>query len=694
MEILKLDEYFKLHLGDSQEILKLYPDNYFDSVVCDPPYHLTSIVKRFGKPGSAPAQFGKDGAFSRASRGFMGKEWDGGDIAFRPEFWAEVYRVLKPGGHLLAFSGSRTYHRMACGIEDAGFDIRDQIMWLYGCLDEETKFVTEYGVEHYSNAIVGQRVLCYDVDTNTYSYQPILEVVIYDYEDTAYRITGDNFEQVVSRNHRCIVEREGRETFALAETLERQENVPVLEDLHALREALHCADKGASCQEQNLQQEMHECGHRSSEQRNYADGTEEGSEDKVLRMRERGLEAGCVDKKSEESNVQQALQRDDQEGCLDCSCTYSSEEIARDIGETAIDHDGGEKSIMERRSDIHTSPRKLSLTKNKTRQSAAGIFTDGAEGRVYSGVSFDGCSSDRKAFEQNGSGSSYKSQCGGQQTSELNAVFNESGSQVVRAWSGHKTAMVRVVPFHLKGKVWCLRVPTGSFVAVRGGVAFPTGNSGFPKSHDVSKGIDKAAGVAREKVRIDASQVRNHKAAGGGRDGAEGATRPCIEQALERGYHEKDSDKPVTEAARQWQGWGSALKPAHEPIVVARKPLIGTIAENVLTYGTGALNIDRCRVGDDVRVNTPSSPKADRVAMGGGWRVDAQPTEAMGRWPANVIHDGSEEVTAPLGEPSRFFYCAKASKRDRDEGLEGGEYSLMPDTPEETVEQIKRLLTL
>lgn len=125
------NEKFKLHLGKSEEVLAQYPDNYFDSVVCDPPYHLTSIVKRFGKQGSAPAQFGTDGAYARASRGFMGKEWDGGDIAFRPEFWTEVFRVLKPGGHLLAFSGSRTYHRMACGIEDAGFEIRDCINWLY-----------------------------------------------------------------------------------------------------------------------------------------------------------------------------------------------------------------------------------------------------------------------------------------------------------------------------------------------------------------------------------------------------------------------------------------------------------------------------------------------------------------------------------------------------------------------------------
>jgi len=121
-----------LRLGDCLEVLKTIPDNSVDSVVTDPPYHLTSIVKRFGKEDSAPAQFGTDGAYSRASKGFMGKEWDGGDIAFRTDVWGECLRILKPGGHLLAFSHSRTYHRMGVAIEDAGFEIRDQIMWVYG----------------------------------------------------------------------------------------------------------------------------------------------------------------------------------------------------------------------------------------------------------------------------------------------------------------------------------------------------------------------------------------------------------------------------------------------------------------------------------------------------------------------------------------------------------------------------------
>ena len=119
----------KLMLGDNIESLKKLSDNSIDSVVTDPPYALTSIKKRFGKEGSAPAQYGTDGVFQRASKGFMGKEWDAEVPTI--EFWQEVYRVLKPGGHVLSFGGTRTYHRMVVNMEDAGFEIRDQIQWIY-----------------------------------------------------------------------------------------------------------------------------------------------------------------------------------------------------------------------------------------------------------------------------------------------------------------------------------------------------------------------------------------------------------------------------------------------------------------------------------------------------------------------------------------------------------------------------------
>jgi DNA modification methylase len=345
-----------LHCGDSRDVLKTIPDCSIDSIVTDPPYALVSIVKRFGAGSAAAVKVpeGGSGAYARASAGFMGKAWDTGETAFATDFWAECLRVLKPGGHVVAFSGTRTVHRMVCAIEDAGFEIRDQLYWHYG--------------------------------------------------------------------------------------------------------------------------------------------------------------------------------------------------------------------------------------------------------------------------------------------------------------------------------------------------------SGFPKSHDVSKGIDKQAGAARVKKRLDASEVGNFK---GRQD-----TRPFIEAAKEAGFHEVDGDEPATDAARQWQGWGTALKPATEPICLARKPLIGTVATNVLEYGTGALNILGTRVGTRVGTRTASTGEivGDNVAMAGAnyGRVETGET-TVGRWPANVITDGSDEVLAAFpdapgqqrgvgpqhgpkdsinvygdygprdqfdprgdeGSAARFFYTAKADASDR-----------------------------
>ena len=121
----------RLFAGDCLEVLATLPENSVDAVVTDPPYHLKPIVERFGKKGAAPAKSnGATGVYARASAGFMGQQWDGGDIAFRPETWAAVLRVLKPGGHMAAFSAPRCVHRMAVAIEDAGFIIRDRIVHL------------------------------------------------------------------------------------------------------------------------------------------------------------------------------------------------------------------------------------------------------------------------------------------------------------------------------------------------------------------------------------------------------------------------------------------------------------------------------------------------------------------------------------------------------------------------------------
>ncbi len=115
------------------EWAKSYDGVPFHALFCDPPYHLTSITKRFGKEGSAPAKYGKDGAFSRISKGFMGQEWDGGDVAFNPETWKAFKNILHDGAFGMAFASSRGWHRLAIAIEDAGFVIHPTIFgWAYG----------------------------------------------------------------------------------------------------------------------------------------------------------------------------------------------------------------------------------------------------------------------------------------------------------------------------------------------------------------------------------------------------------------------------------------------------------------------------------------------------------------------------------------------------------------------------------
>ena len=218
--------------------------------------------------------------------------------------------------------------------------------------------------------------------------------------------------------------------------------------------------------------------------------------------------------------------------------------------------------------------------------------------------------------------------------------------------------------------------------------------SGFPKSLDISKAIDKAAGAEREVTGVS------------DKGSATGSIVTTGSGNLKKVF---EITAPATDAAKQYNGWGTALKPAHEPICLARKPLIGTVAGNVLEHGTGGLNIDGCRVGNEIRYNNAAANKAGGSSLNMsriGMPENADGRECVGRFPANLIHDGSDEVVqcfpdAPgqiagesegsdktstvfgkykenkagkprkdSGSAARFFYCAKASKRDREEGLE------------------------
>ncbi len=404
----------KLINADCIEAMKAMPDNSVDSIVTDPPYEL----------------------------GFMGKSWDASGIAFNIEVWQEALRVIKPGGHLIAFSGSRTYHRMAVAIEDAGFQIRDQIMWVYG-----SGFPKSHDI---SKGI-------------------------------------DKSDAVEMRRQR---------------------------DLKFI---------------------------------NW--------------MKTTGLTASKCDEILKSANV---------------------------ISQTSSH-------------SIH--------------------------------------------------------------------YFNEGQPQVATAEMFDKLR-----PFLPEVPEWVEQMV---------------------RQRTVESENFKKREVVGTKMGLKSVDGNGHGIVPGG-----------INVAVEL-----DITAPATAAAKQWDGWGTALKPAHEPMVLARKPLEGTVANNVLTFGTGGLNIDGTRVEGEVP-SVPQWSRSDSNAPfdASGRNGEMSQPHSAGRFPANFIHDGSDEVVALFpdtkspatytrksdvfgsgsyvigetagteslnygdsGSAARFFYCAKASKRDRNEGLDGFE---------------------
>ncbi len=590
-----------LMLGDCLEQLKTLPDNSVDSIVTDPPYGLS----------------------------FMGKKWDY-DVP-SVEIWEECLRVLKPGGHLLAFAGTRTQHRMAVRIEDAGFEIRDMIAWVYGCLSEDSEILTESGWMLYNQA-KKEKVLTYDVEKDVYQWEKPTRWNEYCVkQDTAYRIRSDNTDQIVSRGHRCLVEREGKLVFVQADELSNVECMPYLQD-----DIFTLPKGGGEVLLKDVQWET------------------EGLAQDIFSKRKR-----------EEVSVK--------------------------------GFEAGEESSMARWANVFQTEREICESGNQVCSVSSGNDEHGKKGRLRDGASVEGGVEDRQTTDKNGVCSPYQSRCDGQQAREFDAVCDQCGAQAVRARASYQTTLATVTAIEYSGMIWCPTVSTGAFVARRNGKVFITGNNGFPKSLDVSKAIDKAAGVEFDAVPASGVGFMNAEGVGG--------YNVTKNQLVRKGES--------TEAARQWQGWGTALKPALEPITVARKPLIGTVAQNVLAHGTGGINIDGCRVGESLTYTSgkPSMTKDN------GWNdnnMTALPERTVsGRFPANFIHDGSDEVlalfpnTAPAkssmrgieltasdekvygkgasdfntmrgfndngGSAARYFYCAKASKKDRDEGLEGFE---------------------
>lgn len=613
--------------GDCLEVMKGIPDKSIDAIVTDPPYELA----------------------------FMGKKWDASGIAYNVDMWGGCLRVLKPGGHLLAFGGTRTYHRMACAIEDAGFEIRDSIHWVYGCLSPDTEIMINGKWERYHKANIGDLTICYNNETDSYSWQPIQEVFEYRIKDTAYRIQSDLTDQIVTRGHRCLIEHEGKLLFCFAEEAAREHEIyiPVLEDLRGLLKALPMPYKSASPQEHNMFVGMCKNTNGSGKGRTTQEGQYRTD---MPRLRQAVSNLESVGKESGNSNMLQALQWHSSGRGLEETRTQRPGGLgARERSELFREDERVEKSGMERRCNLLQNSRELYGREICPMPSE--VLIDGPERRLCDGAPFDSCPENEAMPEEVRGCASYQPRPNRQPIRESSAIQDQPGPQEIRGAGITQTTLARVEPIDYNGIVWCVRVPTGAFVARRDGKIFVTGNSGFPKSLDISKQLDRMAGAEREIIGYSNAGAHNNGSGIAPSDNRTDAGKGVFGE----GHETFALTAPSTSAAKQWSGYGSALKPAHEPVVLARKPLDGcTIAENVLRWGCGGLNIDGCRVemkgetwdknigspilGKNITGNSLCLSKDDCFREIEKW------SSPLGRFPSNLIHDNSPAVLAEFAK--------------------------------------------
>ena len=535
---------YTLYNGDCLDVLPTLADNSIDSIVCDPPYEL----------------------------GFMGKAWDNSGIAYNVEVWRECLRVLKPGGHLLAFGGSRTYHRLACAVEDAGFEIRDQIMWVYG--------------------------------------------------------SGFPKSANISK---MIDKQEQNRWLYVCKAIDNFDKMSIINEWKKYSRSAKCA---------------------------------------ALTLPKNQIETGTSTPKNDFVRVS-AMPPVSQEKSLasviiaELNSSEAHHTQADTSGITALSNVGEkEKPALAKsaESQQRNHQAKLSITgivQCNVRESLNGRTVDNLRGvealKIWLGKS--------KSSKQ-------------VDTNALCAALTDDLKRIILSQS--KTFLSLDTTQQ-----------TDFASAINVTITESTAESLISYTVDTLRreAIDKAAGAEREVIESRKQQGNGgyqkqspHNQHNG--KAIDGRSTELINERLAQPFA---ITAPATPEAQQWDGWGTALKPSHEPIVVARKPLAErTVAANVLEWGTGAINVDGCRI-----------PAVTGAADGR-------------RWPANLIHDGSDEVLAGFpevkgkvgmkilsdftfsvgdkvdgakfasqaglgdtGSAARFFYCAKASKADRNSGLDG-----------------------
>ena len=574
-----------IYTGDCLEELKKIPDSSVDAIVTDPPYGIGFMGKTWDKYDPTVNKGSFKVGTGTHPQGYVAIDRNAFyDFSFK---WAvECLRVLKPGGYLLSFGGTRTYHRMASAIEDAGFEIRDMIEWVYG-----SGFPKSLNVGKSVNQL----------ETNEWSkigkaLDNIDQKSIMDVWKTNAKPAGIQLSKSLTEVGSNTPKKFFVPDIAVLYSNQKNEllNATIaemrLKGLSLILEEDGIIAVESAGQTIELLPENARLAVKLSESQNL----------KCWNI----FTAQCDVKEWLNENTEVNLKVDEALKTLRGNKKYSNEEITNVLCAELTD-------IL-----------KLTiLNQSKT---------------------FQNLDTNQKT----------------EYVSAINVIITEYTAENL-----------------ISNTVDILK----------------------------SKAVDKLQGNERSVVGHSPYEGRRPNKFGGKENGD-----ICY------GDYKAQPEILVDKGTSEWEGWGTALKPAHEPICMARKPLSGTVAENVLKYGTGGINIDGCRVGTEEGYNAPAGNKSGGNSLNMsavGMPQDVDGTTAIGRFPANLIHDGSDEVRecfpetktgavkntvdnganqpinlgggltkerpADSGNASRFFksiiYTAKASKGERNMGLENFE---------------------
>ena len=702
MKIYSKNNNYTLYHGNCLDMLDALEENSIDSIVTDPPYELN----------------------------FMGKGWDNAGISFQPDTWKKCYEVLKPGGYLLAFGGSRTFHRIACAIEDAGFEIRDTIMWLYGCLSSDTEILTPNGWKKYGEIKENDEIYSLDLQKNVLIKNKCKHIFKYNYDGDMINLKNNNTDQLLTPNHHVIVKDVIR-TRAKGNATNYTKH-----DYWQYKDAWQIRSEQTTLPLASVYNGGIEIGNLASELMGLilADGFYHTNTN-AISLYQTNYNKEMV------KRIRYIL------GKLNLEYSEYKRERAYDDknikhllkeekhGKTYIEHQFylGEKcgwfvnKIKELCPNKKLNWNLLELSSSNKEYLIKGLCEgDGGKAPVKFGYDafYQKDIHELEIFQvllhmtnKQGWINEKHSSC----SIHLNPTTELQGKHFAN----------RFVDNYTGGYVWCIETEVGNFMARRNGKVFITGNSGFPKSLNIGLAIDKKNGVKSEVIGYEKTTMPDFRDVGKKQKEISGIDKLTFGQI----ENSERKQQPIYKAQNEWGGWGTALKPAYEPIIVARKPLDGTVAKNCLKWGVGGINIDECRIGNET-ISIHNAPKG--TFAGGEYDRGSDTSsyrDCTGRFPANVIltYDETDKEEVCGGFPNtkgtkvkekgsygfcfsdkerdskpmadghndegsaaryfkncsyteedfedyrRYFYSAKASKKDRDEGLDEFEEQQMYD---------------